>query len=225
VNKIIFELGPYVDLVRKFITDRSDMFTGDIKIFKNPRDVDYCPERPISLYEAVNLKDVRGGKDYANAMNEFHKELTIELICAVLCEHFNSIPEEFSNAFYLLANSSIHKCQRTDAACWAKICKAARRTSVPYATLRDGLYRTKRVPIGITNSDIRNIFQELFVSVICEMRNILPDNYWLTVDFQVKGDNVHLHFGEDLRHVIFKRDHGEDKWKGDYELPSTSEDK
>lgn len=219
MNKFTYNIEPFYQQVREFIANRADLFTGLEEMFDDPVNFDHDPSKPLSLFEATeNRRDVT--EEYLDKLESFQRDLTQELIHAVLCEYFYSIPEGYDNRFYMLGKQSINQCQYADVKTWYKVCRAAGRQDAHVLLLDENENVEDSVPIGIRNEDVRRIFHELFVAFLCELRHALPDNTWATVDFKVSGNTMTLTFGEDLRHVIFEREHGTDKWKGPYYLPT-----
>lgn len=219
MNKYSYNIEPFYLQVRTFISDRADLFTGLEKMFDDPINFDHDPDKPLSLFEAT-VKQSEVTQDYLDKVEAFQRDLTQELIYAVLCEYFYSIPEGYDNRFYLLGKQSINQCQYADSKTWHKVCRAAKRNDGHVLLLDEDERVEGSVPIGIRNEDVRQIYHELFVAFFCELRHALPDNTWTTVDYKVSGNTMLLTFGEDLRHVIFEREHGTDKWDGPYHLPS-----
>lgn len=219
MNKFSYNMEPFYLQLRAFISDRADLFTGLEDMFDDPINFDHNPAEPLSLFEATqNRRDVT--QEYLDKVESFQRDLTQELIYAVLSEYFYSIPQGYDNRFYLLGKQSINQCQYADEKTWFKVCRAAKRSDAHALLLDKNDNVEDSVPIGIRNEDVRRIFHELFVAFFCELRHALPDNTWATVDFKVKGTTMILTFGEDLRHVIFEREHGTDKWEGSYYLPT-----
>lgn len=219
MNKYTYNIEPFYQQVRDFISKRADLFTGLEEVFDDPANFDHDPSKPLSLFEATeNRRDVT--REYLDKLEAFQRDLTQELINAVLCEYFYSIPEGYDNRFYLLGKQSINQCQYADPETWYKVCRMAKRSDAHVLLLDEREDVEDSVPIGIRNEDVRRIFHELFVAFYCELRYSLPENTWATVDFKVSGNTMTLTFGEDLRHVIFEREHGANKWTGPYCLPT-----
>lgn len=219
MNKYSYNMEPFYHQVRDFIANRADLFTGIEEMFDDPAGFDHDPSKPLSLFEATeNRRDIT--EEYLDKLEAFQRDLTQELITAVLCEYFYSIPEGYDNRFYLLGKQSINQCQYADPKTWYKVCRMARRSDAHCLLLDENENVEDSIPIGIRNEDVRRVFHELFVAFLCELRHALPDNAWSMVEIKVSGNNLVLTFGEDMRHAVFEREHGLNKWQGAYYLPS-----
>lgn len=208
----------------KFIMERADLFTGHLEAFLDPVGYEHDPSNPLSIADAMADKSIVEDRRYQRDLRAFHKDLTDELIHAVMFEHFKSFPSGYDNRFYAMAKNAINHCQEADMDTWERVCRMASRTDIPHAVFTDRDEVIDEVPIGICNDDVRNVYHEMFVFIYGDLRKILPTNPWLTVDINIEGYTLDLTFGEDLRHVVFEKEHGSERWTGEYAYPTEKTD-
>lgn len=130
-------------------------------------------------------------------INLLTEHLCQHLIAAAAVMHFKSLPADLDNGLYRFGADLLIR----PVASWRSDEELA------LAVLR-------HMPL---NEELEGWFDPLIKYFRrCFFVNINP---WATVDYEIRRNTLTVTLGEDLRHVIFRREHGTERWTGDPVLP------
>jgi len=219
VNNVIFDIRVFNKYVSKFLFERADLINVATEVLTNldgKKDIVGSDVKPLLSCADLLLGEDDEGLAFQKDFTAFTSKLTEELIWVCLADRYQSVPDEYTNTFYAMALPMIidgcislggRKGRKVcDEERWTKLTKAFRRSFVTTA--------------AISTSDINMFIQELKVEIYRRLYPMLPNNEWVVIDFTVTGSRLVVTTGEDLRHIIFRKEHTEERWTGEYHLPN-----